>query len=112
MINRAKWASPVVAMVAALATLGCCLPFGFLAALGAAGAGAYFANLRPWLLALSVIFLGLGFYQQYRGARCGLRRRKLSLILLWTAAVIVVLVILFPQLLAGLLAGGTATPLK
>lgn|SRR5487761_268084 len=99
-------------MVAALATLGCCLPFGFLAALGAGGAGAYFANLRPWLLALSVIFLGLGFYQQYRGVRCGLRRSRLSMILLWTAAVIVVLVIVFPQLLAGLLAGSAATPLK
>ncbi|MGH9730885.1 MAG: hypothetical protein ACRD4A_04240 [Candidatus Acidiferrales bacterium] len=99
-------------MTAALATVGCCFPLGFLAALGAAGAGAYFAILRPWLLGLSVVFLGLGFYQQYRGAQCGLRRSKLSLILLWTAAAVVVLVILFPQLLAGLLAGGTATTPK
>ncbi|MGH9727305.1 MAG: hypothetical protein ACRD4V_01785 [Candidatus Acidiferrales bacterium] len=111
-MSRVKWASPAVAMIAALATLGCCLPLGFLAALGAAGAGAYFANLRPWLLALSVIFLGIGFYQQYRGARCGLRRGKLNLILLWTAAAIVVLVIVFPQLLAGVLAGRAASTLK
>ncbi|MGH9864305.1 MAG: hypothetical protein ACRD4H_02700 [Candidatus Acidiferrales bacterium] len=111
-MNRVKWASPVVAVTASLATLGCCLPIGFLAAIGVAGAGAYFANLRPWLLALSVVFLGLGFYQQYRGAQCGLRRSRMSVILLWTAAAIVVLVILFPQLLAGFLAGKTASTLK
>jgi hypothetical protein len=94
----------VAAMVSAIATIGCCVPLGFLAALGAAGASAFLASARPWLLGLSVLLLGAGFVQQYRGARCGVKRSVLSVVLLWTATAVVLAMLLFPQAVAGFLA--------
>lgn len=104
-MNRAKWASPLVAMAAALATLGCCLPFAFLAALGTVSAGLFFAKFRIWLLASSPIFLAFGFWQHYRAKSCNLRGARLSAILLWLATLVVLAVFLFPQWIASLFAG-------
>lgn len=92
-------------MAAALATLGCCLPLGFVAALGAAGAGLFFAKYRIWFLALSPIFLAFGFWQHYRVKSCNLRVSRLSGLLLWIATLVVLAVFLFPQWLASLVAG-------
>lgn len=92
------------ALVSALATLSCCLPFGFLAALGAAGAAVYLRSVGPWLLLLAVGLLGVGFYQVRSGLRCGVRQSKLGLVLLAFATLIVLLVALFPQVIAGVLA--------
>jgi hypothetical protein len=94
----------MAAMVSALAMIGCCVPLGFLAALGAAGASTFLATARPWLLELSVLLLGVGFVQQYRGARCGVKRSRLSVVLLWTATAVVLVMVLFPQAIAGFLA--------
>ena len=97
-------AAPVAAMVSAVATIGCCLQLGFLAALGAASAGAWIAPLRPWLLGLSVILLAVGFVQYFRATSCGARRSVLSIVLLWTATLVVLLLVLFPQPVASFLA--------
>lgn len=105
MRERAKWAAPVAAMTVALATLGCCLPVGFLAALGTAGAGLFFAKYRIWFLGLSPVFLAFGFWQQYRAKSCNLRASRLSAILLWLATLVVLAVFLFPQWIASLVAG-------
>ena len=102
---RNTWLTASGAVLSSLATLACCLPFGFLAALGTAGASIYLAEFRPWLLGLSVALLGIGFYQQYRGATCSLKRNRLNLIFLWGATAVVMLVLLFPQLIASMLAG-------
>jgi hypothetical protein len=97
-------AASVAAIFSSLATIACCLPVGFLAAAGAAGAGVFFQRFRPWLLGLSVVLLGIGFAQQRRGARCGIKPRPLTMALLWIAAGVVLVVLLFPQEIAGFFA--------
>src|SRR5258708_2471099 len=91
------------AIVSLLATMGCCLPLGFAGALGAAGASAFLQRFRPWLLALSIVLLGIGFWQQRRAKLCSVKRSNLSAVLLWTAVVFVIALIVFPQEIAGFL---------
>lgn len=95
----------VGAIVSSLATIGCCLPLAFAAALGAGAAGAFFATLRPWLLALSVALIGLGFWQQHRARQCAVRGRLLGKVFLWAAVILVLGMVLFPQQIAGIIAG-------
>ncbi len=104
MSEKGRYASPIGAIASALISLGCCLPLAFLAAVGAAGAGVLLQTLRPWLLGLSVVLVSFGFVQQYRGARCGVKNSPASTVILWTAAVLVVVMILFPQAVAAFLA--------
>ena len=95
----------MAALIAALSTLACCLPFAFLGALGLAGASIRLQSLRPWLLVSAAILLGVGFIQLYvRRDQCQ-KRSPLSIALFWGAALIVLLVILFPQVIASLIAG-------
>ncbi len=99
------------AIVSSLATMGCCLPLGFAAALGTAGASAFFQTLRPWLLGLSIALLVVGFWQQRRAKQCAAKRSYLSAVLLWSAVALVIGMILFPQEIAGFIAdrfAGTA----
>ena len=92
------------AIFGALASLSCCLPLGFLGAVGAAGAGLFFATLRPWFLGLSAISLVFGFVQYFLGAKCGLKQSRIAIILLWVATFLVIAIGLFPQSVAGFLA--------
>lgn len=92
------------AILSSVATISCCLPLGFAAALGAGAASAFFTTLRPWLLGLSVAMLGLGFWQQHRAKQCSVRGRWLGNVLLWTAVVVLLAMILFPQEIAGVIA--------
>jgi uncharacterized membrane protein len=92
------------AIFSSLATIACCLPLGFAGALGAAGASAFVQRFRPWLLALSIGLLGVGFWQQRRARLCSVKRSYLSAVLLWTAVVLVVAMIVFPQEIAGFIA--------
>lgn len=94
----------VGAMLASVATLACCLPLAFAAAIGAAGASAFLLRFRPWFLGFSVVLLGIGFWQQRRARRCALKGRIVGQVLLWTAVVVVVGMILFPQQIAGFIA--------
>jgi hypothetical protein len=92
-------------MIAALSTLACCLPFAFLGAMGLAGASLKLQLARPWLLASAGMLLVVGFVQLYvRRNQCQ-KRSPLSIALFWGAALVVLLVILFPQLIASLIAG-------
>lgn len=94
----------LMAMLSSVATISCCLPLGFAAALGAGAASAFFTTLRPWLLGLSVVLLGFGFWQQHRAKQCAVRGRLLGNVLLWAALVVVLGMILFPQQIAGFMA--------
>jgi hypothetical protein len=94
----------VAAVLSSLLTLGCCLPLPFLGAAGVAGASVLLAGARPWLLGLSIILLGLGFFQVYRGMRCRARQSKTAIALLALATVVVALLLLFPQVIASVLA--------
>ncbi len=67
----------VGAILSSLASLSCCLPLGFAAALGA---------------------------QQRRATQCPVKGRVLGQVLLWAAVVVVLGMILFPQQIAGFLA--------
>ena len=94
----------LAAIMSSAAAISCCLPLGFAAALGAGTASAFFTTLRPWLLGLSVVLLGFGFWQQRRAKQCAVKRTYLSMVLLWAAVAVVVGMILFPQEIAGFLA--------
>ena len=88
-----------------VAERACCLPFTFLGAVGSGGASLRLQSLRPWLLVSAAILLGIGFIQLYvRRNQCQ-KRSPLSIVLFWGAALIVLLVILFPQVIASLIAG-------
>lgn len=94
----------VGAIVGSIATISCCLPIGFAVAVGTGAASAFFTTLRPWLLGVSVVLIGFGFWQQHRAKQCGLRGRWAGTVLLWTAVVVVLGMILFPQEIASLIA--------
>ncbi len=70
-----------------------------------AGASVRLQSLRPWLLVSAAILLGIGFIQLYVGRNQCQKRSPLSVALFWGAALIVLLVILFPQVIANLIAG-------
>ena len=97
--------APATAILAALSTIACCLPFGIVGAAGLAGVSIWLAPLRPWLLGVSVLLLVLGFWQLYRAKQCSTRRSRVSVGLFWLAAIVVLLAIVFPQLLANWIAG-------
>lgn len=104
-MRLAERATPVAAVIAALSTLACCLPFGFLGAAGLAGASLSFGAARPWLLVGAGILLAIGFFQMYaRRGQCR-QRSPLSVALFWLSVLIVLLVVLFPQVIASLIAG-------
>lgn len=92
------------AVLTSLLTLGCCLPLPFLGAAGIAGASVFLAGARPWLLGLSIVLLVLGFFQVYRGVRCRTRQSKTAIVMLSFATIVVVLLLLFPQVIASVLA--------
>ena len=95
---------PVAAALSALATLACCLPLGIAGAVGALGLSVALDALRPWLIGLAVVLLGISGFQMYRSGKSCRRRSRFSLVLFGLSAVIVLGVILFPQTLAGLMA--------
>jgi len=94
----------LAAIVSSVATISCCLPIAFAGALGAGAASAFATTLRPWLLGMSVILLGVGFWQQRRAKQCAVRGRLVGSVLLWAAVVFVVAMILFPQEIAAVIA--------
>jgi hypothetical protein len=92
------------AIVTSIVTLACCLPLPFLGAAGIAGASVFLAAARPWLLGVSAVLLVAGFFQVYRGMRCRTRQSKTVIALLGLATIVVVLLLLFPQAIASILA--------
>ena len=96
--------TPLAAAMSALATLACCLPLGIAGAVGALGLSVALERLRPWLIALAVVLLGVSAFQIYRGQKSCQNRSRLSLILFGLSAVVVLAVVIFPQKLAELMA--------
>jgi hypothetical protein len=88
-----------------MATLACCLPWGIGAALGALGLSVFIARFQTEFIVLSIVLLGAGLFQILRRGRSCRRRSRVE-IAIWGIAVAVVLaVVLFPEWIAGLLAG-------
>ena len=94
----------MAAAASALATLACCLPLGIAAAAATASLGAVLSEYRPWLLAGSAILLIVGVGQLMRVQRACAARHRGSIAMLALSATILVLVALFPQVVAGLIA--------
>ena len=103
-------AASLGAIVTSLLTLACCLPLPFLGAAGLAGVSVFLGAARPWLLGLSVALLAAGFFQVYRGMKCRARQSKVGLVLLAFSAVVIGLVLFFPQTTAGWLANISGPP--
>jgi hypothetical protein len=96
--------APVMAAVTSLATLACCLPMGFAVAALSASISMAVAAYQPWFLGGSVLLLFIGAVQVRQTQRtCGTRSYS-SLIVFGVSAVIVALVVIFPDVIAGLLA--------
>lgn len=107
--NKSDSRSTVVASVAALGSViaasSCCLPLlPFLFAAGAAGTSAFFAQLRPYLLILSVLLIAFGFYKSWRAKQCNCKPSRTTTFLLWFSAIVVFVFIFFPQVIANLVA--------
>jgi hypothetical protein len=84
--------------------MACCLPLGIAAAAGAAGLGVALAPVRPYLMAISGALLLLSLWQLYRRPRTCRPRSTTTLVIFWTCAAIVLIMMVMPQLLAGFLA--------
>src|SRR5260370_24253029 len=99
----------VVASRAALGSVigdgGCGLPLlPFFFAAGAASTSAFVAQLRPYLLVLSVVLIAFGFYKSWRARQCNCKPSRISTFLLWFSAIVVFVFIFFPQVIANLVA--------
>ena len=104
--SRKTWLASSGALVSLVAASSCCLPIlPFVAAAGAAGGSVILSALRPYLLVLSGLLIAYGFYQGHRAKKCNCAPSRISTVLLWCSAVVVVVSILFPQAIAELLAG-------
>ncbi|MGE0827678.1 MAG: mercuric transporter MerT family protein [Candidatus Binatia bacterium] len=106
-------------LVAALLASACCLGPVVLSALGlsALGISTAFEPLRPYLLGITALFLGVGFYFSYfrqpvcpPGEACAVQNpqlRRANRGLLWVATLAVLAVALFPTYVSSLFAGNS-----
>jgi hypothetical protein len=98
-------AAPLAAALTALAAFACCVPLGVAGALGVLALGSLFDALQPWFVTIATLLLAVSAYQCYYGrSACRLRRSRFSLTVLGLSATIVLLVLLFPQSVAGWIA--------
>ena len=107
--NKSGSGSTVFASLAALGSViaasSCCLPLlPFVFAAGAAGTSAFVGKLRPYLLVASVLLIAFGFYKSWRAKQCNCKPSRISTVLLWFSAIVVVVFIFFPQVIANLVA--------
>jgi hypothetical protein len=101
----AERATPLVAAVTALAAFACCVPLGFAGAIGVLALGSLFEALQPWFMATAVTLLALSAWLSYRARHsCRTRGRRFSLAVLSLSATVVLLVLFFPQTVAGWIA--------
>jgi hypothetical protein len=95
--------TPVLAAVSAVATLACCLPIGGVALLGLGGVLGAVGRYQQWLLPASGLLLVVGGVQIWRSRRVCQRTSRVSLVILALSTIVVLLVLFFPQTVAGLL---------
>ena len=103
--SRSTTLASLAALGSVIAASSCCLPLlPFLFAAGAASTSVFVAQLRPCLLALSVLLIAFGFYKSWRAKQCNYKPSRISTFLLWFSAFVVFVFIFFPQLVANLVA--------
>lgn len=99
----AERVTPVMAATSALAALACCLPIGGASALGLGTVLAALAGYQAWLLPVAGVLLVVGGAQVWRTRRVCRTTSWLSVGILVVSTVVVALVWLFPQTVAGVL---------
>jgi hypothetical protein len=103
-MKHAEKVTPIAAALTSLATLVCCLPLGFAAAAATAGLSMVVATYQRWFLGASAVLLLTGMVQLWQMQRTCTRRPYSSFAVFTVSAVIVLLVVLFPQVVAGIVA--------
>jgi cadmium resistance protein CadD (predicted permease) len=106
-VKHAEKLAPVAAAVTAVSTLLCCLPLGLAAAVATASLASIVSSYQRWFVAASLLLLGVGLVQLRRAQRVCRTRPTSSIVVFVVSAVVVLLVVLFPQMLASLLADWT-----
>lgn len=96
--------TPVMAAVSAVSTLVCCLPLGFAGAAALGTLGAVVAPFRSWLVGGAVVLLLAGVAQIARPQRACRTRTTTSVVILSVCAVVILAIVFFPQLIAGIAA--------
>ena len=98
-------AAPLAAALTALAAFACCVPLGLTGAASIVVLGGFFDRLQPWFMTAAAVLLAVGAFQLYRRQRvCSRKGRRFSLAVLALSATIVLLVMFFPQTVAGWIA--------
>jgi hypothetical protein len=95
--------TPVLGAMSAVATLACCLPVAGASMLGLGSLLGALSAYQAWLLPLSGLLLLVGGAQIWRSRRVCKRTSKISIAILVVSAVVVGLVLFFPQYVAGYL---------
>ena len=103
-MKHAEKIAPAAAALSALATLACCLPIAFAAGTATAGLAIVAGSYRWAFLGVSAALLLVGVVQLVRVRRACKTRDSGSMVTLGVSAVIVLLVLAFPQIIAGLIA--------
>jgi hypothetical protein len=103
-VKHGEKLAPVAAVVSAISCMACCLPFGIAAAAGTAGLSFVLEPVRPYLMAISGALILFGVWQLYRRGPACQRRSRASIVVFWTCAAVVTLMMIAPQILANLLA--------
>jgi len=103
-MNPATKVMPVAAAVTAVSTLACCLPLSLSAAIGVAGMAVAIEPYRHWFVSVSVFLLAVGLFQLYRFKRTCRKNSRGGIVVFSIAAIIVLGVSLFPQVIAVVLA--------
>ncbi len=107
-MNKTTVTSAGSILSALLASLCCIGPVVFsVIGAGSLGFAAAFEPYRPYLLVLTIIFLGAGFYFTYRkrevqceDGTCRVETAsKWNKLLLWVAAIVALVFMFFPQIL-------------
>lgn len=96
--------APGAAVGSVLAAMACCLPIAIPAGSAAAVLGLALEPLRGWMMGLSVLLVGLGVIQLRRDRRACRPPSPVRIGMLVASAILVGTAILFPQVLAGLIA--------
>jgi len=111
--NRAKsksgsgvrWLPALAALGSVITASSCCLRCCLSCLLPEqAGTSAFVAQLRPYLLVLSVLLIAFGFYKSWRAKQCNCKPSRISTFLLWFLGDCGVVFIFFPQVIANLVA--------
>lgn len=95
--------TPVLGALSAVATLACCLPIAGASMLGLGGLLGAVGAYQAWLLPIAGVLLVVGGVQIWRSRRVCQRTSKVSVAILAVSALIVALVLFFPQTVAGFL---------